>query len=71
MARIFGSSAASGQFYECKGCGRRFLVSDPVRLHDRNRRYAVDILTKNLYDKPIKDIWLRPLRKDWKRILNR
>ena len=27
--------------------------------------------TKNLYDKPQKDTWLRPLRKDWKRILNR
>ena len=25
----------------------------------------------NKYDKPKKDIWLRPLRKDWKRILNR
>ena len=24
-----------------------------------------------LYDKPSKDIWLRPLRKDWKRTLNR
>ena len=24
-----------------------------------------------LYDKPTKDIWLRPLRKDWKRTLNR
>ena len=23
------------------------------------------------YDKPRKDIWLRPLRKDWKRALNR
>ena len=23
------------------------------------------------YDKPKKDIWLRPLRKDWRRILNR
>ena len=23
------------------------------------------------YDKPKKDIWLRPLRKDWKRVLNR
>ena len=27
--------------------------------------------TKNRYDKPKKDIWLRPLRKDWRRILNR
>ena len=24
-----------------------------------------------LYDKPRKDIWLRPLRRDWKRTLNR
>ena len=23
-----------------------------------------------LYDKPRKEIWLRPLRKDWKRALN-
>ena len=27
--------------------------------------------TKKRYDKPKKDIWLRPLRKDWKRVLNR
>ena len=26
---------------------------------------------ENRYDKPKKDIWLRPLRKDWKRTLNR
>jgi len=25
----------------------------------------------NLYDKPKKDIWLRPLRRNWKAILNR
>ena len=24
-----------------------------------------------LYDKPRKNIWLRPLRRDWKRTLNR
>ena len=27
--------------------------------------------TKKLFDKPKKDIWLRPLRKDWKRVFNR
>ena len=27
--------------------------------------------THSKRDKPKKDIWLRPLRKDWKRILNR
>ena len=29
--------------------------------YDRNKQYAL----------PKKDIWLRPLRKDWKRTLNR
>ena len=28
-------------------------------------------LKKNHYDKPKKDIWLQPLRKDWKRVHNR
>ena len=32
-----------GRLYECKECGRRFTSSNPVRLHDRNRRYAVDL----------------------------
>ena len=27
--------------------------------------------TNRRYDKPRRDIWLRPLRKDWKRTLNR
>ena len=27
--------------------------------------------TKKRFDKPTKDIWLRPLRRDWKRVLNR
>ena len=31
------------------------------------RRYDRD----ELYDKPRKDVWLRPLRRDWKRILSR
>ena len=32
-----------GRLYECKECGRRFTSSKPVRLHDRNRRLAVDL----------------------------
>ena len=35
--------------------------------HRAARRYD----THRKRDKPKKDIWLRPLRKDWKRILNR
>ena len=35
-----------GQRYECKACGRLFMVTDPVRLHDRNKRLAVDVLSR-------------------------
>ena len=37
----------------------------------RKRRVDGRNDTKKRYDKPKKDIWLRPLRKDWKRVLNR
>ena len=41
---------------------------DPCRGAIKGRgRYDRD----KLYDKPRKDIWLRPLRRDWKRTLNR
>ena len=40
---------------------------DPCRNHPGRGRYDRD----KLYDKPRKDIWLRHLRKDWKRALNR
>ena len=43
-----------GQYYQCKSCGRRNLVSDAVRLHDRNRRYAVDILGRIANKAPIR-----------------
>ena len=33
----------------------------------QERRYDRD----RQYDKPKKDVWLRPLRRDWKRTLNR
>ena len=37
----------------------------------RNHSGAWPIRPGQLYDKPRKDIWIRPLRRDWKRILNR
>ena len=43
-----------GQYYECKRCGRRFLVSDPLRLHDNSRRYAVDILSRIANKSPVR-----------------
>ena len=39
----------------------------PVGTTQGRGRYDRD----KLYDKPRKDIWLRPLRRDWKRALNR
>ena len=43
-----------GQYYECKRCRRRFLVSDPLRLHDNSRRYAVDILSRIANKSPVR-----------------
>ena len=36
--------SGDGQYYQCRGCGRRTLVSDCVRVGDYNKRLAVDIL---------------------------
>ena len=46
--------SGNGHYYECTNCGRRTLVSDPVRLHDRNRRYAVDILGRIANKAPVR-----------------
>ncbi len=49
--------------------GAVYRASGWIRVGPTQGRGRYD--TKNRYDKPKKDIWLRPLRKDWKRILNR
>ena len=38
--------SGNGQYYQCRCCGRRTLVSDPVRVGDYNKRLAVDILSR-------------------------
>ena len=43
-----------GHYYECRQCHRRTLVSDPVRLHDDNRRLAVDVLTRFANKAPVR-----------------
>ena len=35
-----------GQRYQCKACGQLFVVTAPVRLHDRNKRFAADVLSR-------------------------
>ena len=49
--------------------GAVYRASGWIRVGPTQGRGRYD--TRNRYDKPKKDIWLRPLRKDWKRILNR
>ena len=40
------AKSGNGQYYQCRCCGRRTLVGDPVRLGDCNKRLAVDILSR-------------------------
>ena len=50
----------TGAVYRASGWVRVGTTQGPVR-YNRYKKY----------DKPKKDIWVRPLRKDWKRTLNR
>ena len=52
--RKFGKSKSGGQYYECRRCRRRTLISDPVRLHDNNRRYAVDVFSRITNKSPVR-----------------
>ena len=52
--RKFGKSKCGGQYYECRRCRRRTLISDPVRLHDHNRRYAVDVFSRISNKSPVR-----------------
>ena len=49
--------------------GAVYRASGWIRVGTTQGRGRYD--TDKRFDKPKKDIWLRPLRKDWKRILNR
>ena len=46
--------SGQGQYYQCKSCGRRSLVSDPVRLRDFNRRHAADMLGRIANKSPVR-----------------
>ena len=55
-----GTPRFTGAFYKALG-GLHIGTTQGRGRHDRDRQY----------DKPKKDVWLRPLRKDWNRTLNR
>ena len=46
--------SGNGHYHQCKNCGRRTLASDPIRLHDHNRRYAVDLLGRIANKAPVR-----------------
>ena len=57
-------------FVETPRCtGAVYQASGWTRVGTTQGRGRCD--RKKLCDKPRKDVWLRPLRRDWKRILNR
>ena len=43
--------------FQCKRCGRKFSASDPVRLHDRNRRLAADVFGRVANKSPIRGVF--------------
>ena len=49
-----GQVAGYGQRYECKACGRKLLLSRPVRLHDNNKRLAVDVFSRIANKSPVR-----------------
>ena len=48
--------SCNGRRYQCKECGRRFLVSNPVRLHDASKRLAADVMGRFINKSPMRCI---------------
>ena len=49
-----GRSGGGGQYYRCKGCGHFLLLSEPVRLHKRNRGVALDVFSRIVNKAPMR-----------------
>ena len=49
--RAMGSG---GQYWQCKSCGRKTLLSRPTRLHGSNRALAVDVFTRIANKSPVR-----------------
>ena len=47
-------ASGNGQYYQCKSCGRKKLVSNPVRLHDNHRRLAADVFSRIANKSPLR-----------------
>ena len=47
-------ASGNGQYYQCKSCGRKSLVSNPIRLHDDHLRLAGDVLSRITNKSPLR-----------------
>ncbi len=48
------AQSGRGQRFQCKSCGRIFSATSPVRLHDRGRRLAADVLSRIANKSPMR-----------------
>ena len=47
-------ASGRGHYFECKSCGRKTLVSDPIRLHGINRERAADVFGRIANKSPVR-----------------
>ena len=52
--RKYGYVKGYGQRYQCKDCRGKVLLSRPIRLHDNNRRMAVDAFSRIANKSPVR-----------------
>ncbi len=49
-----GRIAGRGSCYQCKACGSKVLLSQPIRLHDDHQRLAVDLFSRIANKSPVR-----------------
>ena len=54
--RKIGFGPSGAQRYRCKACGSSARASEPVRLHARNRRAAVDVFSRIANKSPVRGV---------------
>ena len=47
-------ASGNGQYFQCKACGRKRLVSHPVRLHAEHQTLAADVLSRIANKSPVR-----------------
>ena len=54
--RKHGFAPNGARYYRCKSCGSTPIVSDPTRLHAKNRRVAVDVFSRIANKSPVRGV---------------